>query len=44
MDYISQKISLVLGYRNLMRIIELIDYVEKYPDGDKHSKLNLYMY
>ena len=31
-----------LGYRNLMRIIgELIDYVEKYPDGDKHSKLNL---
>lgn len=25
-----------------MRIIgELIDYVEKYPDGDKHSKLNL---
>lgn len=31
-----------LGYRNLMRIIgELIDYVEKYPDGDKHSRLNL---
>lgn len=31
-----------LGYRNLMRIIgELIDYVEQYPDGDKHSKLNL---
>jgi len=31
-----------LGYRNLMRIIgELIDYVEKYPDSDKHSKLNL---
>ena len=31
-----------LGYRNLMRIIgELIDYVEKYPDGEKHSKLNL---
>jgi len=31
-----------LGYRNLMRIIgELIDYVEQYPDGDKHSRLNL---
>lgn len=31
-----------LGYRNLMRIIgELIDYVEKYPDSDKHSRLNL---
>jgi len=31
-----------LGYRNLMRIIgELIDYVEQYPEGDKHSKLNV---
>lgn len=31
-----------LGYRNLMRIIgQLIDYVEHYPEDDKHSKLNL---
>jgi len=31
-----------LGYRNLMRIVaELIDYIEKYPEDDKHSKLNL---
>ncbi len=31
-----------LGYKNLMRIVgKLIDYVEKYPDYDKHSKLNL---
>ena len=31
-----------LGYKNLMRIIgKLIDYVEQYPDSDKHSKLNL---
>ena len=31
-----------LGYKNLMRIIgKLIDYVEQYPDSDKHSKLNI---
>lgn len=31
-----------LGYRNLLRIIgELIDYIEEYPDGDQHSRLNL---
>lgn len=31
-----------LGYRNLLRIIgELIDYIEVYPDGDQHSRLNL---
>lgn len=31
-----------LGYRNLMRIIgQLIDYVEHYPEDEKHSKLNI---
>ncbi len=31
-----------LGYANLMTIIsQLIEYVEKYPSDEKHSKLNL---
>lgn len=31
-----------LGYANLMSIIGyLIDYIEKYPDGENNSKLNL---
>lgn len=31
-----------LGYKNLMRIVgKLIDYVEQYPDSDKHSRLNI---
>lgn len=31
-----------LGYANLMSIIgQLIDYIEKYPEEDNHSKLNL---
>lgn len=31
-----------LGYANLMSIIgQLIEYIEKYPEDEKHSKLNL---
>lgn len=46
-DYTEQGIAIPegqfgLGYANLMNIIgEIIKYIDEYPDGEKHSRINL---